>query len=614
MSDPKVSKSQNPWLPVKQTPAKPVSPAASPHEVSQPTVFGQSFTLNSLIKSNSSLGSATPQISLPETPVPKEVSHTVKSGESLSSIAQKYLGDGNAYMEIFALNQSKALPHPNSPLKAGMVLKINVPAEIPSAAVSHNGSSIMWSYQQKNPMSYISFESETSNDAQNTLGELTTQQPSWFVPTASNTNPQSPNDKGVTHIDAVKINKRFDLLPALTAKTLPTQFANWATKAAEVLEEHQASVLLGQIKDPNGQMVNYQLDGAALRQWADKFKANSKTAYPEFKAFLKNELGLGALNTLWAIDDIVNNVKYDPYFTDAKHIPKQLDLAAVKDDFKLTKDTLNYTSNLLYHHHRGVPVHFQGSAIAAAQSTTQAPSQVLQDLTQYFTKQGTLKDPIGFEKAVYGHLNNPNTRRDLLEHFQLNSQENVNALIPAITSEGGVAPSQRVYNSYFAVGSVMLNRALGRNLKKSAQSLAQGIPADKIKPVKMKEIIFEKGQFEIAWRKLPGATSTIYETAVSHHKAYQQGKLQEDGNSSQALTMAYETVADMMKGINCLQAEVNGALEKGAGRSTADLFYFNQSRSKDYSSKANQGSAVAMIDENNTHVFFKAWDEVAYFR
>ena len=66
--------------------------------------------------------------------------------------------------------------------------------------------------------------------------------------------------------------------------------------------------------------------------------------------------------------------------------------------------------------------------------------------------------------------------------------------------------------------------------------------------------------------------------------------------------------------MNKTSGTVEGATVKNVGRSTSDLFYFNQSRSKDYSSESNNNSAVALIDKNNTHVFFKAWDNIAYFR
>ena len=48
--------------------------------------------------------------------------YTVKSGDTLSKIAQSLLGDANAYMEIFNANRDQ-LKDPNA-IKPGQVLKI----------------------------------------------------------------------------------------------------------------------------------------------------------------------------------------------------------------------------------------------------------------------------------------------------------------------------------------------------------------------------------------------------------------------------------------------------------------------------------------------------------
>jgi hypothetical protein len=48
--------------------------------------------------------------------------HTVQSGDTLSAIAEKYLGDANAYMDIFNANRDQ-LTDPDK-IKPGQVLKI----------------------------------------------------------------------------------------------------------------------------------------------------------------------------------------------------------------------------------------------------------------------------------------------------------------------------------------------------------------------------------------------------------------------------------------------------------------------------------------------------------
>jgi hypothetical protein len=78
------------------------------------------------------------------------------------------------------------------------------------------------------------------------------------------------------------------------------------------------------------------------------------------------------------------------------------------------------------------------------------------------------------------------------------------------------------------------------------------------------------------------------------------------------MSMAYEVAKDIFAGTNRLAANVNGETQKGAGRSISDLFFFNQSRSKDYSN--GEGASVAYVDTNNTQVFFKTWNkDTPYF-
>ena len=55
-----------------------------------------------------------------------QVTYTVKSGDTLSKIASEFLGDANAYMEIFNANRDQ-LSDPNL-IKPGQVLKIPQPA------------------------------------------------------------------------------------------------------------------------------------------------------------------------------------------------------------------------------------------------------------------------------------------------------------------------------------------------------------------------------------------------------------------------------------------------------------------------------------------------------
>ena len=63
-----------------------------------------------------------------ETPTQKQThtTYTVKPGDTLSKIAKEFLGDANAYMDIFNANRDQ-LTDPNL-IKPGQVLKIPQPA------------------------------------------------------------------------------------------------------------------------------------------------------------------------------------------------------------------------------------------------------------------------------------------------------------------------------------------------------------------------------------------------------------------------------------------------------------------------------------------------------
>ena len=56
-----------------------------------------------------------------------ETTYTVKSGDTLSAIAKKFLGDANAYMEIFNMNRDQ-LSDPDR-IQPGQVLKIPHPVQ-----------------------------------------------------------------------------------------------------------------------------------------------------------------------------------------------------------------------------------------------------------------------------------------------------------------------------------------------------------------------------------------------------------------------------------------------------------------------------------------------------
>jgi nucleoid-associated protein YgaU len=67
-------------------------------------------------------GTGTPAQPTPAQPAQTPTTYTVKSGDTLSKIAKEYLGDANAYMDIFNANRDQ-LTDPNS-IKPGQVLKI----------------------------------------------------------------------------------------------------------------------------------------------------------------------------------------------------------------------------------------------------------------------------------------------------------------------------------------------------------------------------------------------------------------------------------------------------------------------------------------------------------
>lgn len=71
---------------------------------------------------------ATPTQTQAQPPTQKQtqLTYTVKSGDTLSKIAREFLGDANAYMEIFNANRDQ-LTDPNL-IKPGQVLTIPQPA------------------------------------------------------------------------------------------------------------------------------------------------------------------------------------------------------------------------------------------------------------------------------------------------------------------------------------------------------------------------------------------------------------------------------------------------------------------------------------------------------
>ncbi len=559
-------------------------------------------------------GSALAQFSFEALTQPS--THTVKRGESLSTIAKKYFGNSNLYMELYKANRD-ILSHPNS-LHAGMTLKL--PANLFPTATDQGRSPVptgpsLNAYRQENPLSYITLggkekpvkENPNSGDspAREIAGPPT-------PPRSFEHFLQSPDrllaggQNLIEHDDAVKVNKTFDLQPGMTLKNFKTQLPGWADKLATVLAENKASIKL-----PTADGTGTTVDSRFFTELSRRVKAGE---YEAVKKEFGEKFGVGFVNTLLALDDVAFNIKNDPYYVEHKNAPKTIDLASVQEDFNLSSDKLNYLAHTAAHKHKQIPVQLQMDPAALQHATTtQSADDLIKDLGSYFNSKGTLTKPKEFEEKVYKLLDDPVARRRLVEKFKLNSEANLQALVPAITGEAGMASSQIDYNSYLAVGSVMMNRALGRNLKKAAMMSAQGKAAEQFKPVSMKDIIREEGQFEIVWRPMPNSGGkTFYQFNEAQNQAFLNGKLKAGGNSHNAMSMAYEVAKDIFAGTNRLAAEVNGTTQKGAGRSIGDLFFFNQSRSKDYSN--GEGASVAYVDTNNTQVFFKTWNkDTPYF-
>ena len=78
------------------------------------------------IKAAATSATPTPTQTQPPTQKQTQVTYTVKSGDTLSKIAREFLGDANAYMEIFNANRDQ-LTDPNL-IKPGQVLTIPQPA------------------------------------------------------------------------------------------------------------------------------------------------------------------------------------------------------------------------------------------------------------------------------------------------------------------------------------------------------------------------------------------------------------------------------------------------------------------------------------------------------
>ena len=78
------------------------------------------------IKAVATSGTATQSQAQPPTQKHAPLTYTVKSGDTLSKIAREFLGDANAYMEIFNANRDQ-LTDPNL-IKPGQVLTIPQPA------------------------------------------------------------------------------------------------------------------------------------------------------------------------------------------------------------------------------------------------------------------------------------------------------------------------------------------------------------------------------------------------------------------------------------------------------------------------------------------------------
>lgn len=546
--------------------------------------------------------------SIPET-------YVVKKGDSLSSIAKQFYGKDKFYMSIFNENK-KTLKHPNAILKVGVELKL---PQLDSfeKGVDKDGKTFAkpvkedktYEYRKQNPISYLTLgQDKKTTDSPSPISEvvkesITPEEDQNFYSGISNhtVTLNSLDAKKVTYTDAVKVNKTFDMNTAMTTANMSSQADKWLAKSALVLKDNKTSIKLGTPEK------NITINSNFLEHYSNKIKENKVEGMKEFKQVF-SELGLNMNNSMLAMDDLVTNLKNDPYYNSMKDQNKTFDLSAVSDKFQLTKAT-SYTAGVLSHKHRQVPLIVETGNVTKSQNKTVSAEKLISDVSTFFDKKGNLKDPVGFENKVYGLLKDESSRRELINQFKLNSVENIDSLVPGITSEGGAATSQRDYNSYFAIGSVILNRALGKNIKSAAQATAKGVSLDKVKPTTVKDIMFEEGQFEVAWRKQNG--TTLYGFQKSLNNAFKKGQLQE-GNSKDSLEIAYEVSKDLMSGMNKVSANVDGVTLKNTGRSTAELFYFNQSRSKDYSN--GKESAVSMIDKNNTHVFFKAWDEIAYFR
>lgn len=544
--------------------------------------------------------------------------HQVQAGESLSTIARKYFGNPNLYMELFQANRD-LLKHPNQ-LQVGMTLKLPAPlfphaSENTQSAVSAGPA--LNAYRNQNPLAYVTLASpESQTPAVNSPLSPTAPEPQ--APESPVLNAQDfehlretpdrvrASQNIIEHDDAVKVNKRFDLHPALTPQNFKTQLPAWADKVSALLREHNVSINL---PTASGQPVT--VDAGFFEALSQRVKAGE---YEQVKKEFQVRFGTGFVNNLFAVDDIAHNIKNDPYYQGLKDSAKIIDLAAVADNFNLYSDKKNYLAGTPAHGHKQIPVLLQMNPTQLhRQGSNQSVAEMLQDLAGCFNARGVLTHPEKFENKVYALLQDTDARRKLVDYFNLNSKTNLSVLVPAITGEGGMAAHQIDYNSYFAVGSVMLNRALGRNLKKAAMHTAQGKSPQQFKPVSMSEIIHERGQFEIVTRIIPNSGGkTFFQFNQAQNQAFLNGQLRTEGNSYNAFKLAYEVSQDLFSGMNRLSAVVDGEERKGIGRSTAQLFYFNQSRSKDYSRSAN--AAVELIDSNNTHVFFKAWDDVAYFR
>lgn len=573
-------------------------------------------------------------------------SHTIESGDTLGKIAKKYFGDSRLYIEVYNANKD-ILNHPNATLYEGMELKLPqhlfpqpnppVPQASEISLVSVDAApaekraelidvkSILDQYQHENPLSFITMhETTVESDATRLPISYASIDPDTsaipgFKPLSDDImaelsdflNPDDTSiEKTIMHTDGVRLNKTYSLYPNLNNSNLRKNLGNWLNKAAEVLDEHNAII---KHQDKNGNPV--QFDAAVLRDLAHTFE-NEPDGYNQVKSLFKDQMGVAFIHSLWAIDDLAYNLKSDPYYQDIKGFSKTLDLAAVFSDFNLEDDSGSYLDGTALHRHNQIPVHITMTAedLKANENsfTTQSADKILEDLSSYFSSKGRLSDPKAFEDKVYELLESPTARRSLIKHFDLNSTANLNALFPGLVSEGGARATDRDYNSYFAIGAVIINRTLGRNLKNHAKSLAKGIEADKIKDYTISNVLHEKDQFEIITREYSKGRS-FYQFHQGQHQAFKAGTLQNTTNIQPAYELAYEVVDDLMAGMNRLSAQADGAVEKGVGRSTAKLFYFNQSRSKDFSRESTQKSAVQIVDKNNTHVFFETWSKIPFF-